>query len=135
MKNIFFIPLVLLSFLEAISQTKPVKILFDITSKDTLAHQTVLRHVSGMAAAYPGSEFEVVVYGSALPMLVKDKSTVKAGMSALASNKNVSFKVCSATMKRYDVDKSQLLPGVDVVPDAIMEIVTKQGQGWGYIKE
>ncbi|MBA4058000.1 MAG: hypothetical protein C0490_25005 [Marivirga sp.] len=135
MKKIFFIIVVLFIFFEALSQTKPVKIIFDITSKDTIAHQTVLRHVSGMAAAYPGSEFEVVVYGSAITMLVKDKSTVKEGMSALATNKNVSFKVCSATMKRYDVDKSQLLPGVVIVPDAIMEIVTKQGQGWGYIKE
>ena len=134
MKN-FPILLIFFTVSEVMSQTKPVKVLFDITSKDTVAHQTVLRHVSGMASAYPGSEFEVVVYGAALPMLVKTKSTVAEGMSALASNKNVTFKVCSATMKRYQVDKSELLPGVDVVPDAIIEIVTKQGQGWGYIKE
>ena len=38
-------------------------------------------------------------------------------------------------MKRHNVDASQLLPGVTVVPDAIMEIVTKQNEGWGYIKE
>lgn len=135
MRNLFAALLILFAFSDVMSQTKPVRIIFDITSKDTVAHQTVLRHVSGMASAYPGSQFEVVVYGAALPMLVKNKSTVQSGMSALASNKNVSFKVCSATMKRYNVDKSELLPGVDVVPDAIIEIVTKQGEGWGYIKE
>jgi uncharacterized protein len=37
-------------------------------------------------------------------------------------------------MKRHNVDKTQLLPGVEVVPDAIFEIVTKQSEGWGYIK-
>ena len=38
-------------------------------------------------------------------------------------------------MKRYNVAKGELLPGIATVPDAIMEIVEKQGEGWGYIKE
>jgi intracellular sulfur oxidation DsrE/DsrF family protein len=118
-----------------IAQTTPVKIVFDITSKDTLAHQGALRHVTMMAKAYPQSTFELVIYGSALPMVVKGKSTIEKDLATFAGNKNVSFKVCSATMKRYNVDKSQLVTGVEVVPDAILEIVTKQGEGWGYIKE
>ena len=119
----------------AIAQTNPVRIVFDITSKDTLAHQGALRHVTMMSKAYPQSTFEVVIYGSALQMVVKGKSTIEKDLTTFAGNKNVSFKVCSATMKRYNVDKSQLVAGVEVVPDAIMEIVTKQGEGWGYIKE
>lgn len=119
----------------ATAQTSPVKILFDITSKDTLAHQGALRHVTMMSKAYPQSTFEVVVYGSALPMVLKGKSSIEKDLAAFSGNKNVSFKVCAATMKRHNVDKSQLIAGVDVVPDAIMEIVTKQGEGWGYIKE
>ena len=119
----------------AIAQTNPVRIVFDITAKDTLAHQGALRHVTMMSKAYPQSTFEVVIYGSALPMVVKGKSTIEKDLTAFAGNKNVSFKVCAATMKRNNVDKSQLVTGVEVVPDAIMEIVTKQGEGWGYIKE
>jgi len=130
---LLFFPLII--SLAVMAQTKPVKIVFDITSKDTLAHQSVLRHVSGMATTYPESQFEVVVYGSALPMLLKGKSTIEKGLATLTTNKNVSFQACSSTMKRYNVDKSQLIPGVGVVPDAIIEIVTKQSQGWGYIKE
>ena len=121
--------------LSSFAQTNPVKIVFDITSKDTLAHQTALRHVSMMVKAYPQSTFMLIVYGSALPMFVKGKSTIEKDLAALTENKNVSFKVCSATMKRQNVDKSQLVAGVEVVPDAIMEIVTKQAEGWGYIKE
>ena len=30
----------------AYGQNKPVKIVFDVTSKDTLTHQAVLRHVN-----------------------------------------------------------------------------------------
>lgn len=117
------------------AQNKPVKILFDVTSKDSLTHQAVLRHVNGMASTYTNSSFEVVVYGGAISMLLKDKSTVSKAIEAASVNKNVAFAVCAETMKRYNIDKDQLLRGVVVVPDAIMEIVTKQSEGWGYIKE
>jgi uncharacterized protein len=116
-------------------QQKPVKIVFDITSNDTLTHQAVLRHVTGMAAAYPKSKFEVVIYGGAIDMVLKEKSVVAKGIQSLENNTNVSFVVCAETMKRNKVDKSHLLSGVGVVPDAIIEIVTKQSEGWGYIKE
>jgi uncharacterized protein len=116
-------------------QSKPVKIVFDVTSKDTLAHQAALRHVTGMAEAYPNSQLEVVVYGGALPMFVTGKSTVSKDIMKLSGNKNVSFKVCAISMQRQNVDKSQLVQGVSIVPDGIIEIVNKQGEGWGYIKE
>ena len=134
-KSILSLLLVMLATASVWSQAKPVKIVFDITSKDTLDHQTVMRHVKYMLETYPQSQFEVVVYGGALPMFLKDKSTVAKGIEELSINKNVSFKACEGTMKRYNVDKSMLAPGVGTVPDAIMEIVTKQSEGWGYIKE
>ena len=117
------------------AQSKPVKIVFDITSRDTLTHQTVLRHVVSMAKAYPDSQFEVVVYGGALPMLISDQSSVADNIRQLEGKSNVTFMVCDQTMQRYGVDKSQLLNNVTVVPDAIMQIVMRQGEGWGYIKE
>lgn len=125
----------MVSALYARAQDKPIKVVFDVTSKDTLVHQAVMRHVSGMAKAYPQSSFEVVIYGGALPMFLKDESAVASDIKALVNNKNVSFKVCGITMKRHQVEASQLLPGIVVVPDAIVEIVTKQNEGWGYIKE
>lgn len=133
-KKLIFIGSCLLIPLAVLSQSKPVKIVFDLTSKDTLAHQATMRHVSGMAKAYPDSKFEVVIYGGALPMVVKGQSTVAKNLKELESN-NVSFKVCAITMKRYNIETSQLLPSTEVVPDAILEIVTKQSEGWGYIKE
>lgn len=119
----------------AIAQQKPIQILFDVTSNDTLTHQSAYRHVSLMAKSYPESKLEVVIYGGALPMVVRGKSTVEQGILKLAENKNVAFKVCRVTMKKYQVTEDQLIAGVQVVPDAIIELVVKQGEGWGYIKE
>ncbi len=134
MKNLLLLLLIILPAL-ASAQKKPVHIVFDVTSKDADTHQAVLRHVSGMAKSYPDASFEVVIYGGALPMVVKDESPSAGTIEQLALQKNVSFKVCAMTMQRDGVDKSQLISGVQVVPDGILEIVTKQAEGWGYIKE
>lgn len=121
--------------LNVFGQTKPIKVVFDVTSKDSLIHQATVRHVKAMSAAYPDSEFEVVIYGGAVSMLHKNKSTVSNEINSFSKNDKVSFKVCEQSMKRHNVDNASLLTGVEVVPDGILEIVTKQGEGWGYIKE
>ncbi len=120
---------------EAWGQSKPVKIVFDVTSDEASTHQSAMRHVKMMAKAYPESQFEIVVYSGAIDMVLKDQSSVADDIISLKDNKNVSFVVCEATMKRRQVDASHLVPGVTSVPDGILEIVTKQGEGWGYIKE
>ena len=110
------------------------KVVFDMTNKDSSSHKTVVRQTSGIAKSSPGAQLEVVIYSQALDMVVQGKSTVADQVAELIKNKQASFKVCAVTMQRYNIDKSQLIPGVEVVPDGIYEIITKQRQGWGYIK-
>lgn len=121
--------------MQSFSQDKPVKIVFDVTSDDVKVHQSTMRHVKAMSKAYPESEFEVVMYSGSIDMVLKDKSSVAEDMESLADNENVSFLICKGTMKRHGVDESELITGVGTVPDGILEIITKQAEGWGYIKE
>jgi intracellular sulfur oxidation DsrE/DsrF family protein len=37
-------------------------------------------------------------------------------------------------MQVFSIDKKQLLDGMITVPDALYELVTKQAEGYGYIK-
>lgn len=134
MKKNSWLPGILLMPVLAMAQTAPYKVVFDITSGDTAAHKTVIRQMKGISQSRPDAQLEVAIYGDALAMAMKDKSIIADAIQELSSNKKASFKVCAATMKRHNIDKSQLLPGVEVVPDAIFEIVTKQHEGWGYIK-
>jgi intracellular sulfur oxidation DsrE/DsrF family protein len=134
MKTIVFIIAILCSGFASM-QTKPVRIVFDVTSKDTLSHQATIRHVLGMSKAYPDAKFEVVIYGGALPLATKGKTSQEKLVQQLCKNPNVEFKVCEVAMKHFEISENELVPGVVVVPDAIMEIVSKQGQGWAYIKE
>jgi intracellular sulfur oxidation DsrE/DsrF family protein len=134
MKKILFILTLFVGSI-AVAQENPVKIVFDVTSADEGVHQTAMRHIKMMSAAYPDSEFELVVYSGAINMVTDGKSSVQDDIIALSENDNVQIKVCEGTMKRKGITTNELLPGVGTVPDGILEIVTKQGEGWGYIKE
>jgi uncharacterized protein len=128
----------LLAFLFAfnlLAQEKPVKVVFDVTSGNPKVHQSTIRHVKFMSQAYPDSQFEVVMYSGSIDMVLKDKSSVAEDLEALAKDENITFVVCQGTMKRMEVSEDQLIPGLTQVPDGILEIITKQGEGWGYIKE
>lgn len=134
MKNIILIIAFVCSTI-TFAQENPVKIVFDVTSADENTHKSAMRHVKLMSEAYPESEFELVVYSGSMNMVLADKSIVASELEQLAEKENVSIKVCAATMKRHEATEADLVKGVEVVPDGIMEIILKQQQGWGYIKE
>lgn len=113
---------------------QPYKVIFDLTSQDPLDQQAVLRWIREVTAVNPNTETEVVMYGRGLDLVVAGKSAVAAGVQEAINNSHASFKVCAIAMKNQQVDKSQLLPNVQIVPDGIGEIVAKQHAGWGYIK-
>ncbi|HEU4574941.1 MAG TPA: DsrE family protein [Chitinophagaceae bacterium] len=116
------------------AQSADYKVLFDLTSKDSLDHKAVIRWLTEVTNANPQARLEVVMYGQGYTMVLKDHSSVANDIARLAANKNVAFRVCEVALKNNHVDKSQLLPGVETVPDGIYEIISKQKQGWGYIK-
>lgn len=135
MKNFLIIAVMATISSIASAQSKPVRIVFDVSSPDTLTHQAAVRHIAGMASRYKESTFEIVVYGKAISMLVESKSTVSDGVTSALANKNVSFAICAVAMKRSNIEEKDLIPGVTVVPDALMELAIKQGEGWSYVKE
>ena len=131
---ILFSVFVLVAGFTVLGQAKPYNVVFDLTSGDTAVHQTVIRWLNIIIKEHPDAKLEVVLYGKALPMVTIGKSVVAEDVIKLAMNKNISFTVCEIAMNRLHIDKSQLLPGVVLVPDGIYEMVTKQAEGFGYIK-
>jgi len=135
MKRFIFLFMLLLCSVQHLSaQSQPYKVVFDLTSKDTINQQTVIRWVNEVVKANADAQVEVVMFGQGLSLAIKDRSVVADEVTRLTQNKNVAFRVCAIAMKNQNVDKSQLLPGVETVPDGIYEIISKQGEGWGYIK-
>ena len=132
--HLFFAGLILLVNATGYSQTKDYKVVFDLTSKDTINQQAVIREIGLIKEANPESRLEVVIYGQGLDLAVKGRSAQEDAVQRLISSNTASFKVCAMTMKRNHIGQEQLVPGVEVVPDGIYEIISKQREGWGYIK-
>ena len=134
MKKIIFILPVLLFWSALLAAQPNYKVVFDVTSRDTVDHKMAIRWVNEVIKAEPTAKVEVVFFGQSLAMITKNKSVVADEITTLTANKNVSFKVCRVAMKAHKIDMSQLVSGVLTVPDGIYEIISKQRQGWGYIK-
>src|SRR3954464_4466633 len=134
MRKLSLFTIVLLFVSQLLSAQKGYKVVFDLTSGDTLSQQTAIRWINEVIKNEPTAQVEVVMFGKGLPLVVKDKSAMANDVTSLATNKNVAFKVCAIAMANQKIDKSQLLPGVQTVPDGIYEIISKQREGWGYIK-
>ena len=138
MKRIFFVATVaavaLASFGFANRAPQPYRVVFDLTSRDSLDQKAVVRWIKEVTTTDPTADVEVVMYAKGFELVMPDKSTVVADVQAAIKNPKVSFKVCAIALKNNNVDKSKLFPGVQVVPDGIHELVMKQQENWGYIK-
>lgn len=137
MKKIFTILpaiFVVMCSLHTAAQTSDYKVVFDITSPDPACQKQVIREAGLIKEGNPDAQVEVVLYGKSLDLIRKDKSQYVADIQKLVNQKGISFKACHIAMEHQNVHPSQLITGVEVVPDGIYEIIKKQREGWGYIK-
>jgi intracellular sulfur oxidation DsrE/DsrF family protein len=118
----------------SVAQEQPYRVVFDLTSTDTLNQMALTRMISAISDASPKAEMEVVMYGKGFELVMPEKSKFTNDVKDAIDNRNVSFKVCEMAMKKQSVDKSMFVDGVQTVPDGIYEIVKKQGEGWAYVK-
>lgn len=131
MKKIIFSILILV--FAAISQAQSHRIVFQLSSEDTLVHKALMKNIGHVLQLAPDAKVEVVCHGPGLSMLVQEKSMVQSRIHELAG-KGVAFVACEFTMKDRNVTKDKLVSDAGTVPGGIMEIVKKQEEGWSYIK-
>jgi intracellular sulfur oxidation DsrE/DsrF family protein len=125
---------VLVSFGFARRPAEPYRVVFDLTSRDSLDQRAVLRWIRETSSVHPDVEAEVVMYGKGFELVMPDRSPYVADVREALKNPKVRFRVCAIALRNNNVDKSQLLPGVETVPDGLYEVVSKQQERWGYIK-
>jgi len=118
---------------DVVEETPSHRIIYQLSTGDSLAHKQLMKQLGNIQKVAPGTMVEVVCYGPGLDMLVKEKSVV-AGKVKEHADAGVAFRACEMAMKDRNVEKSQIIPGAGTVPAGVIEIVTKQEQGWSYIK-
>jgi intracellular sulfur oxidation DsrE/DsrF family protein len=134
MKKSIASAIVLLNLISANAMNTDQKFVIDVTSTDNKVYQSVLLTIDIMSRSHPEATIEVVAYGEAVPIFMKDRSPVASQIMEHAGNKNIIFTACEVSMELFNIRKEELLPGVGTVENAIVDIVLKQQSGWGYIK-
>ena len=77
-------------------------------------------------------DIAIVAYGPGIGMLKLESPT--AARVAEAMKSNVRVVVCENTMRGQKLTKDDMLPAISYVPAGVTEIMTKQGQGWAYLR-
>jgi intracellular sulfur oxidation DsrE/DsrF family protein len=115
------------------SKYQGLKIVFQLTSADTVIHQTLMSQLKNYYSVAPDTKFEVVCHGGGLNMLVKKTCVIQDQIKVYA-DQGVSFVACEFAMKKRNVTKEELVDGAGTVISGVLEIAKKQQEGWSYIK-
>jgi uncharacterized protein len=109
------------------------RIIFQVTTSDTTAHKALMKQLRNITTVAPQTEIQVVCHGPGLSMLVAANSVVAQQMEHFI-NQGVAFNACEFSMGERKVAKSEIVTGIGYVQAGILEIVSKQQEGWFYIK-
>ena len=116
------------------AQSKAHRVVFALTSGDEADWKLTVGNIRNLLAAIAPqtAQIEVVSYGQGLNF-VKKGSSADADILALEA-KQVRFVACENSMRMQHVSATDLIDGVGTVPAGILEVITRQEQGWSYIK-
>lgn len=118
---------------EEAAAKKGHRIVFQVTTPDTAAYRSLTRQINHVLAAWPEAQMEVVVHNKGIGMLLKEKTNVQPELAALKA-KGITFLACENTLKQQKIEKSQIVAESGFVPGGLVEVITRQEQGWSYIK-
>jgi intracellular sulfur oxidation DsrE/DsrF family protein len=108
------------------------RVLFALTSPEEADWNLTLGNIRNLLKLLPDAEVEVVAYGPGIMMVAKT-SSVAAEITTL-QGQHVKFVACQNAMRARKLTIADLIDGVTPVPAGIVEVVTKEEEGWTYIK-
>jgi intracellular sulfur oxidation DsrE/DsrF family protein len=134
MKKTLFLLLFFVSFQSIFAQNmKKYKIVFQLTSNDTLVHKALVKQLNNALNEAPNTKLEVVCHNNGITFLQNTKTKQAEAIVALKA-KGVDFAACQNTMKERKIEVSEIVSEARFVPAGIIEIADKQSKKWAYIK-
>ena len=112
---------------------KEHKIVIQFADSDSLAQVRVTQQIGNVRRCWPNADIEIVCLAGGLDLLMTSKSKASEEVAGWTA-KGVVFAACNNTMKNRNIKKEDLLSQAVVVPSAIVELATKQEQGWSYFR-
>jgi len=123
------------SFLAQAQTAKTIhQIVIQLNTADTSAWSSTIGNIKNIQKIWSTNlQIEVVVHGKAIDFLVKDKTHLAKEIEALTKD-GIQFSACENTMRKHGIDKSAILSFAQTVPSGVVEVISKQEQGWSYLK-
>jgi uncharacterized protein len=140
MKYLFFALFLLITPAFAYSQneatvvtTKKLKVVFQLTTNDTLAQKALVKQIHNVLTAAPNTKIEVVCHNNGITFL-QTATTQQASKIKDLNIKGVDFVACENTMRDRKIKREELIAECRTVPSGVVELIMKQDKGWAYLK-
>jgi intracellular sulfur oxidation DsrE/DsrF family protein len=118
----------------SVSAAKRHKLILQVSDNDPAKWNLALNNAKNVQQDVGAAnvDIEIVAYGPGIGMLKFD-SAVTSRITE-ASKSGIKVVACENTMHAQKLAKSDMNPNIDFVPAGVSELMTKQAEGWSYVR-
>ncbi|MBO9729881.1 MAG: DsrE family protein [Chitinophaga sp.] len=114
-----------------------MQVVFQITSGEQEVQLAMLGQLHNLLQQAAATEtrivVEVVVHGQAWNLLLKEGNPLAEKVQSL-QDRAVKFLICRNTLNSRQLQITQMLPLTGEVPAGIFHLISRQQEGWAYIR-
>ncbi|WP_157604501.1 DsrE family protein [Solitalea canadensis] len=113
-------------------ETGQYKVVFQLSSNDSAVHKVLIQQLHNLLNALNNVIIEVAINGPGIDFVYK--GSVFADVIQELNRKDVTFLICNNTLNGLRITTEQLIDDIKVIPATVAHLVTRQYEGWAYIK-
>lgn len=112
----------------------PHRVVFQVSDNDPAKWNLALNNAKNVQQEYGSRpvQVEIVAYGPGIGMLKADATTANRVTEASAAG--VQVVACQNTMKAQKLSVADMNASIGYVPAGVVELMTRQREGWAYIR-
>ena len=110
------------------------KVIFQVSDNDPAKWNLALNNAKNLQADLGAAnvDLEIVAYGPGIGMLKIDSPVAQRIDEATRSG--VKIVACENTMKGHRLTRADMLDGIGYVGAGVVELMSRQQQGWAYLR-
>jgi intracellular sulfur oxidation DsrE/DsrF family protein len=118
----------------SITGQKHHKIVIQVSDNDPAKWNLALNNAKNLQddVGAANVDIEIVAYGPGIGMLKLESAT--GARVADAMKANIKVMACENTMRGQKLTRDDMLPAISYVPAGVTEIMTRQSEGWAYLR-
>ena len=117
-----------------LAATQRARVVIQVSDSDQGKWNLALNNAKNIQADLGAAnvDIEIVTYGPGIDMLKLDSPV--GGRIGEATTAGVKVIACENTMRGQKLSRADMLNGISYVPAGVVELMSRQQQGWAYIR-